>query len=143
MAIVRGNQGALYFYKDDTQDEAEIEMVRSWTLSIEKEVLDATSQGATFRSFVGSLITATGTAEVLYNKPTASSADRDFIIGAVTETDNATATFKLMMEDGDSTDKEITFSGLITGSDYSATVSEVEVITVNFSVSGAITVTNL
>lgn len=142
MAIVRGNQGALYFFKDTTQDAAEIEMVRSWTLNIEKEVLDSTSQGSTFRTFVGSLITGTGTAEVLYNKPSAGAA-QDFITGAVTPTDNAVCRFKLMMEDGDSTDKEITFSGLITGSDYSATVSEVEVITVNFSVSGAITVTSL
>ena len=142
MAFVRGNQGALYFFKDNSQDPSEIEMVRSWTLNVEKDVLDATSQGATFRLFVGGLISATGSAEVLYNKP-ASGADRDFIIGAVTETDNATAKFKLMMEDGDSTDKEMTFNGLITGSDYSATVSEVEVITVNFSVSGEITVTNL
>ena len=141
MAIVRGNQGALYFDKEGSGTLTEIETVRSWTLNVEKEVLDATAQGDTFRSFVGSLVTGTGTAEVLYDKPANGGAANDFIVSSVTETDNAVAKFELYMDENAT--KKITFDGLITGADYSATVGEVEVITINFSASGTITVSNL
>lgn len=103
-------------------------------MTVEKESLDTTALGATYRANVGGLISGSGTVEVLY---TASSADETnaFIEMVNATTDEGVAAFELILTTG----KNITFTGVITSAEYTATVGEIEVITVSFVTNGAIT----
>ena len=71
MAFFRGQQGSVKF-DDGGVSLSTIASTRSWSLTVEKESLDTTALGDTYRANVGGLISGSGTCEVLY---TASSAD--------------------------------------------------------------------
>ena len=135
MAFFRGQQGSVKF-DDAGSTAAAISSTRSWSLTVEKETLDTTALGDTYRANVGGLISGSGTCEILY---TASSSDETnvFIEHVNTATDAGGALFELFLDT--SGDKKITFDGVITSAEYSATVGEVEVITVSFVTNGAIT----
>jgi hypothetical protein len=135
MAFYRGEQGSVKF-DDAGSSNTTIASTRSWSMTIEKDVLETTSLGATYKSNIGGLIGGSGTVEVLY---TASSADETnaFIKAANTATDGATATFELFLDTSGT--KKISFAGLITSAEYGATVGELEVITCNFTTTGTIT----
>ena len=134
MAFYRGQEGSVKF-DDAGTTAAAITSTRAWTLSVEKEALDTTTLGDTYRANVGGLISGSGTVELLY---TASSADETnvFIERVNTANDDGTALFELYLY---STTKKITFDGVLTSAEYSATVGEIEVITCNFVTNGAIT----
>jgi hypothetical protein len=134
MAFYRGQEGSVKF-DDAGTTAAAITSTRAWTLSVEKEALDTTTLGDTYRANIGGLISGSGTVELLY---TASSADETnvFIERVNTANDDGTALFELYLY---STTKKITFDGVITSAEYSATVGEIEVITCNFVTNGAIT----
>ena len=76
-----------------------------------------------------------GTVEVLY---TATSGDETntFIEDVNRATDEGGALFELYLY---STTKKITFDGVITSAEYTATVGEIDVITMSFVTNGAIT----
>lgn len=133
MAFYRGQQGSVKF-DDAGTTAATIVSTRSWSLSVEKESLDTTALGATYRANVGGLISGSGTVEVLY---TASSADETnaFIEMVNSANDEGAALFELYLESS----KKITFDGVITSAEYGATVGELQVITINFVTNGAIT----
>jgi hypothetical protein len=135
MAFYRGQQGSVKF-DDAGSSAAAITSTRSWSLTVEKESLETTALGATYRANVGGLISGSGTCEVLY---TASSADETnvFIKHANTATDQGAALFELFLDTTGT--KKISFNGVITSAEYSATVGEIEVITLNFVTNGAIT----
>ena len=135
MAFYRGQQGSVKF-DDGGATGVTITSTRSWSLTVEKESLDTTALGATYRANVGGLISGSGTVEVLY---TASSADETnvFIEHVNTATDEGTALFELFLDTTGT--KKVSFDGVITSAEYSATVGEIEVITVNFVTNGAIT----
>ena len=135
MAFYRGQQGSVKF-DDAGATGVTITSTRSWSLTVEKESLDTTALGATYRANVGGLISGSGTVEVLY---TASSADETnvFIEHVNTATDEGLALFELFLDTTGT--KKISFDGVITSAEYSATVGEIEVITLNFVTNGAIT----
>jgi hypothetical protein len=135
MAFFRGEQGSVKF-DDAGSTTATIASTRSWSMTIEKDVLETTALGATYKSNVGGLIAGSGTVELIY---TASSSDETnvFIEAANTATDQGVAAFELFLDTTGT--KKISFVGLITSTDYSATVGELEVITCNFVTSGTIT----
>jgi len=135
MAFYRGQQGSVKF-DDAGSAPAAISSTRSWSLTVEKESLDATALGDTYRANVGGLISGSGTCEVLY---TASSSDETnvFIEHVNTATDAGGAAFELFLDTSGT--KKITFDGVITSAEYSATVGEIEVITISFVTNGAIT----
>ena len=135
MAFYRGQQGSVKF-DDGGATGVTIASTRSWSLTVEKESLDTTALGATYRANVGGLISGSGTVEVLY---TASSADETnaFIEHVNTATDEGTALFELFLDTTGT--KKVSFDGVITSAEYSATVGEIEVITVNFVTNGVIT----
>ena len=134
MAFYRGQQGSVKF-DDAGSSAAAITSTRSWSMTVEKESLDTTALGATYRANVGGLISGSGTCEVLY---TASSADETnvFIEHVNTPTDEGIALFELFLDTSGT--KKISFDGVITSAEYSATVGEIEVITINFVTNGAI-----
>lgn len=135
MAFYRGQQGSVKF-DDAGTTAAAITSTRSWSLTVEKESLDTTALGATYRANVGGLISGSGTCEILY---TASSADETnvFIEHVNTANDAGEALFELYLDTAGT--KKISFDGVITSAEYSATVGEIEVITLNFVTNGAIT----
>jgi hypothetical protein len=135
MAFYRGQQGSVKF-DDAGSSAAAITSTRSWSLTVEKESLDTTALGATYRANVGGLISGSGTCEILY---TASSADETnvFIEHVNTANDEGAALFELYLDTSGT--KKISFDGVITSAEYSATVGEIEVITLNFVTNGAIT----
>jgi hypothetical protein len=135
MAFYRGQQGSVKF-DDAGATGVTITSTRSWSLTVEKESLDTTALGATYRANVGGLISGSGTVEVLY---TASSADETnvFIEHVNTATDEGLALFELFLDTTGT--KKISFDGVITSAEYSATVGEIEVITLNFVTNGDIT----
>jgi hypothetical protein len=139
MAFYRGEQGSVKF-DDAGSSNTTIASTRSWSMTIEKDVLETTALGATYKSNIGGLIAGSGSVELMY---TASSADetKAFITAANTATDQGVATFELFLDTTGT--KKISFTGLITSADYSATVGELEVVTCNFVTTGTITTSTI
>ena len=135
MAFYRGEEGSVKF--DDAGSSASaITSTRSWSLTLDKEVLETTVMGDTYGGNVGGIITGSGSVEVIY---TASSSDETaaFIDHINTATDEGTALFELFLDTSGS--KKISFDGVVTSAELSATVGEIEIITVNFVTNGSIT----
>ena len=135
MAFYRGEEGSVKF-DDAGSSNSAITSTRSWSLTLEKEVLSTTVMGDTYGGNVGGIIQGSGSVEVIY---TASSSDETaaFIDHINTPTDSGLASFELFLDT--SGDKKITFDGVVTSADLSATVGEIEIITVNFTTNGTIT----
>ena len=136
MAFYRGQQGTVFFDKAGAGGISEIAAMRSWSMTVEKESLDVTDHGDTYRANVGGLISGSGTIELMYDAPGAGD-KLDLIKDANQVTDEADAAFELYLDE--SGGKKITGTLVVTGSEYSATVGEIEIITINFVTSGAIT----
>jgi hypothetical protein len=136
MAFFRGEQGTIFFDKDSSGGVSEVAAVRSWSMTVEKDVLETTSQGATYKANIGGLIAGSGTMEVMYDAP--GSGDKlDLIKDVNTATDEGNAFVELYLDETGG--KKITGSIVITSTDYSATVGELEMVTINFTMNGAIT----
>jgi hypothetical protein len=136
MAILRGEEGSVQFDAAGSTN-ATIVGTRSWTLNITKDTLDVTDHGDTFRSFVGSLISGSGTVELVYNADATGQAG--FIEDVLTTGDTADATFELFTTGSTSGSDSVSFAGIITSMDIASTVGDLVVATCNFVTSGTIT----
>lgn len=136
MAILRGEQGAVQFDAAGSTN-ATIVGTRSWSLSITKETLDVTDHGDTFRSFVGSMISGSGTVELVYDPDATGQAG--FLEDVVTAADTADATFELFTTGTTSGTDSVSFAGIITDMEITSTVGELVIVSCNFVTSGAIT----
>jgi len=136
MAILRGEEGSVQF---DAAGSANATIVgtRSWTLNITKDTLDVTDHGDTFRSFVGSLISGSGTVELVYDPD--ATGQSGFIEDIMTTGDTADATFELFTTGSTTGTDSISFAGIITSMDIASTVGDLVVATCNFVTSGTIT----
>ena len=65
MAFFRGEEGSVKFKNGSGTTEA-IVSTTGWTLDTTKDTLDVTAHGATSRSFVGGLVSGSGTIDFLY-----------------------------------------------------------------------------
>jgi hypothetical protein len=136
MAFYRGQQGTVFFDKAGSGGLSEIASVRSWSMTVEKESLDVSAHGATYRANVGGLISGSGTIEVMYDAPGAGD-KLDLITDANQATDEADAAVELYLDETGG--KKITGTIVVTSAEYSATVGEIEIITINFVSSGTLT----
>jgi hypothetical protein len=136
MAFYRGQQGTVFFDKAGSGGLSEIASVRSWSMTVEKESYDATTHGATYRANIGGLISGSGTIEVMYDAPGAGD-KLDLIKDANQTNDEADAAVELYLDETGG--KKITGTIVVTSSEYSATVGEIEIITINFVSSGTLT----
>lgn len=136
MAVLRGEQGAVQFDAAGSSN-ATIVGTRSWTLNITKETLDTSKHGDTFRSFVGSMVSGSGTVELVYDPDATGQAG--FIEDVVTTADPADATFELFTTGTTSGTDSVSFAGIITSMDIASTAGDLVVATCNFVTSGAIT----
>ena len=136
MAFYRGQQGTVFFDKAGAGGLSEIAAVRSWNMTVEKESMDVTDHGDTYRANVGGLISGSGTIELMYDAP--GSGDKLDLIKDVNQaTDEADAAFELYLDETGG--KKITGTLVVTNTEYTATVGEIEIITISFVTSGAIT----
>ncbi len=135
MAFFRGEEGSVKFI-NGSGTVAAITSTTAWTLDTTKETLDVTAHGATSRSFVGSLISGSGTVDFLY---TAASGDEtaNLLADVLTTEDAADAQFELFLDTSSS--KKVSFNGIITGTSLSSTVGDLSTVSVSFITSGAIT----
>jgi len=136
MAVLRGEQGAVQFDAAGSSN-ATIVGTRSWTLNITKETLDTSKHGDTFRSFVGSMVSGSGTVELVYDPDATGQAA--FIEDVVTTADPADATFELFTTGTTSGSDSVSFAGIITSMDIASTAGDLVVATCNFVTSGTIT----
>ena len=136
MAILRGEEGSVQFDAAGSTN-ATIVGTRSWTLNITKDTLDVTDHGDTLRSFVGSLISGSGTVELVYNPDATGQAG--FIEDVLTTGDTADATFELFTTGSTSGSDSVSFAGIITSMDIASTTGDLVVATCNFITSGTIT----
>ena len=95
-----------------------------------------TAHGDTFRKNVGSLISGTGTVDLIY---TATSGDdtAEIITDVLTAEDAGDASFNLFLDTSGS--KKLSFNGTITGTTYSSTVGDLYTESVSFTTNGTIT----
>ena len=135
MAFFRGEEGSVKFKNSSGTTEAVVSTT-GWTLDTTKDTLDVTAHGATSRSFVGGLISASGTVDFLY---TAASGDEtaNLLADVLTTEDSADAQFELFLDTTGS--KKVSFNGIVTGSSLSSTVGDLSTVSISFITSGDIT----
>lgn len=134
MAFYRGEEGSISF-KDSSGVVAAVASTRNWSFTINKDTMDVTNHGSSSRAFIGSLLSGSGSAELMYTAGTGETLN--FTKDVLTSRDQTDAQFELYLDTTGT--KKITFTGIITSADYGATVGELEVVTVNFISSGTIT----
>ena len=135
MAFFRGEAGSVKFKNGSGTTEAVVSTT-GWSLDIAKETLDVTAHGATSRSFVGGLISASGTVDFLYTAASGNETE-NLIDDVLVAEDAGDAQFELFLDTSGS--KKVSFSGIVTGTSLSATTGDLETISVSFISSGAIT----
>ena len=135
MAFFRGEEGSVSF-DNGTGSVGAVASTTSWTLDVTKDTLETTSHGATSRSFVGSLISGSGSVDLIY---TATSGDdtAEIISDVLTTEDAGDATFNLFLDTSGT--KKLSFNGVITGTTYSSAVGDLNTVSVSFVTNGAIT----
>ena len=136
MAILRGEEGSVEF-ETGSGTLAVVVGTRSWSLSVTKETLDVTDHGDTFRSFVGSLISGSGTIELVFNEGEAT--QKTFFDDVLKTADNVDATFELFRTGNTNDADSFTFAGIITDAEITSTVGELVIVSCSFVTSGTIT----
>ena len=135
MAFFRGEEGSVKF-KNGTGTTEAVLSTTGWTLDTTKDTLECTGHGDTFRKYVGSLMSGSGTIDFLY---TAASGNEtaNLLADVLTAEDPADAQFELFLDTSGT--KRVTFNGIVTGTSLSATTGDIETVSVSFITSGTIT----
>ena len=139
MAFFRGEEGSVAF-DNGTGSVGAIASTTAWTLDTTKDTLECTAHGDTARKYVGSMISGTGTADLLY---TAASGDdtAGILADIITTEDPADAKFQLFVDT--SGNKKLEFNGIVTGASLSSTVGDISTVSISFQMSGAPTAFDL
>ena len=135
MAFFRGEEGSVKFKNGSGTTEA-IVSTTGWTLDTSKETLDVTAHGNTFRAFAGGLISGSGTVDFIYTAASGNETE-NLIDDILTAEDAGDAQFELFLDTSGA--KKVSFSGIVTGTSLSATVGDLETISVSFVTNGTIT----
>ena len=135
MAFFRGEEGSVSF-DNGTGTVGAVASTTAWTLDVTKDTLECTAHGDTSRKYVGSLKSGSGTVDLIY---TATSGDdtAEIISDVLTSEDSGDASFNLFLDTSGS--KKVSFNGIITGTTYSASVGDLNTVSVSFITNGAIT----
>jgi len=135
MAVFRGEEGSVKFKNGSGTTEA-IVSTTGWTLDTTKETLDVTAHGNTFRAFAGGLISGSGTVDFIYTAASGNETE-NILDDVLTAEDAGDAQFELFLDTSGT--KKVSFSGIVTGTSMSATVGDLETISVSFVTNGTIT----
>jgi len=135
MAFFRGEEGSVSF-DNGSGTVGAIASTTAWTLDVTKDTLEVTAHGDTSRKNIGSLVSGSGTVDLIY---TATSGDdtAEIITDVLTTEDDGTAAFNLFLDTSGT--KKLSFNGVITGTTYSSTVGDLNTVSVSFVTNGAIT----
>jgi hypothetical protein len=136
MATIRGESGSVQF-ETGGGSLATVVGTRSWSLTTTKETLDTTVHGNTFRQFVGSLISGSGTVELVYDPDATGQAG--LIEDIIKTGDNADASFELFTTGSSSGTDSIAFGAIITDMEITSTVGELVIVSCSFITSSTIT----
>jgi|TARA_Y100000289_G_scaffold64217_1_gene75752 hypothetical protein len=136
MATIRGESGSVQF-ETGSGSLATVVGTRSWSLSITKETLDTTVHGNSFRQFIGSMISGSGTVELVYDPDATGQAS--LLEDVIKSPDTADASFELFTTGSSSGSDGLAFGGIITDMEITSTVGELVIATANFITSGTIT----
>jgi len=136
MATIRGESGSVQF-ETGSGSLAQVVGTRSWSLSITKETLDTTVHGDSFRQFIGSMISGSGTVELVYDPDATGQAS--LLEDVIKSPDTADASFELFTTGSSSGSDGLAFGGIITDMEITSTVGELVIATANFITSGTIT----
>lgn len=136
MATIRGEQGAVQFDAAGSSN-ATVVGTRSWSLTTTKETLDTSKQGDNFRTFIGSMVSGSGTVELVYDPDATGQAA--FLEDVVTTSDTADATFELFTTGTTTGTDSVSFAGIITDMEITSTAGELVVVSCSFITSGTIT----
>ena len=136
MATIRGEQGSVYF-ETGGGSLAQVVGTRSWSFTATKETYDTTAHGATSRTFVGGLISGSGTVELVYdpeqnNQP-------ELLEDVFKASDAVDATFELFTVGSTTLTDSLKFAGIITDMEITSTVGELDIVTCSFITSGDVT----
>lgn len=129
MAVLTGKNGALRWNGDT------VGRVRSWSLTVNKDALETTNLGAYDRTYVAGLRGSTGTAELMYDP---SSGQAVALLNSIFSNENEaqdSVSFVLDTAGG----KNLTFTAFVTSVSPSVSVADIQVCSVSFQVSGALT----
>ena len=133
MGTYRGEEGSVKF--DDAGSSANaISSTRSWSLTVDKAVLETTAMQSNYAGKIGSIISGSGTAELFYTATTGET--QAFVDHINTVKDDGTALFELYLSTGEN--KKISFDAVVNTADFTATVGEISVITIGFETNGTI-----
>ena len=135
MAFFRGEEGSVKF-KNSSGTTETVVSTTGWTLDTTKDSLDVTAHGATSRSFVGGLISGSGTIDFLYTAADGNET-ANLVDDVLVAEDAGDAVFELFMDTSGT--KKVSFSGLVTGTSLSAATGDLETVSVSFITSGATT----
>jgi len=135
MAFFRGEEGSVKF-KNSSGTTETVVSTTGWTLDTTKDSLDVTAHGATSRSFVGGLVSGSGTIDFLYTAADGNET-ANLVDDVLVAEDAGDAVFELFMDTSGT--KKVSFSGLVTGTSLSAVTGDLETVSVSFITSGAIT----
>ena len=135
MAFFRGEEGSVSF-DNGTGSVGAVASTTAWSLDVTKDTLEVTAHGDTSRKNIGSLISGSGTVDLIY---TATSGDNtaEIITDVLTAEDAGDASFNLFLDTGGT--KKLSFNGIITGTTYSSTVGDLNTVSVSFITTGDIT----
>ena len=135
MAFFRCEEGSVKFENGSGTTEAVVSTT-GWTLDTTKDTLDVTAHGATSRSFVGGLISGSGTIDFLYTAASGNETE-NLVDDVLVAEDAGDAQFELFLDT--TKKKKVSFNGIVTGTSLSSTVGDLSTVSVSFITSGAIT----
>ena len=136
MATIRGESGSVQF-ETGGGSLATVVGTRSWSLTTTKETLDTTVHGNTFRQFVGSLVSGSGTVELVYDPD--ATGQSGLIEDVIKTGDTADASFELFTTGSSSGTDSIAFDAIITDMEITSAVGELVIVSCNFITSSTIT----
>jgi len=139
MAFYRGEEGAVKFKNSSSDSIGTVAATRSWSFSLNKDVLDCTVQGATSRSYRGGFIDGSGSCELLYTAGASTTQEYKLLQDILTTNDTADAQFQLFLDSSDAGNKKIEFNGIVTGAEFGSNIGDLTAVTINFQMSGAVT----
>ena len=132
MTFYRGEQGSVKFHNTGATTVA-VAGTRSWSLTLEKEVLNVDTLKKKYSQNIGGTISGTGTAEVIYSDTAEQT--HEFVDMINKDWDEAAAQFELLLVDG----KFVKFKGIINSAEINSTIGELTTITVGFTTHDTIT----
>ena len=136
MTYYRGEQGSVKFDDDGSGSLGAVVSTRAWTLTVDKAVVETNSMQSFYKKSFGSLLSGSGTCELLYDGSSDGSINDKLVSAIETNSDEGANRFKLFAREG----KALEFDAVINSAEFGATVGELQVININFVTTGTINV---